>query len=169
MFNKLIDEYGHVACMTLTFATAFRPRLMQLTKEQQEAEYIKTPNKKRAEIKRDVIAHGLDSEFVRDAVAVKDKLLRMIDDAVKEGPYLAGDAWSLAEAAVIPYVLRLELLQMAKLWDRYPGVAKWWERVKHRPSTQQAVWSRMGEGDWAPFKSIKDDPWPKVQGLLKAA
>jgi glutathione S-transferase len=169
MFNKLIDEYGHVACMTLTFATAFRPRLMQLTKEQQEAEYIKTPNKKRAEIKRDVIAHGLDSDFVSDAIAVKDKLLHMIDDAVKEGPYLAGDAWSLAEAAVIPYVLRLELLQMSRLWDRYPGVAKWWEQVKHRRSTEQAVWSRMGEGDWAPFKSIKDDPWPKVQGLLKAA
>ena len=169
MFNKLIDEYGHFACMTLTFATAFRPRLLQLSAVEREAEYAKTPNKKRAEIKRDVIAHGLDSEFAREAVGVKDKLLHMIDDAVRDGPYLAGDAYSLAECAVIPYVLRLELLQMSKLWDRYPGVATWWARVKHRPSTDQAIWSRMGEGDWAPFKSIKDDPWPKVQGMMKAA
>jgi glutathione S-transferase len=169
MFNKLIDEYGHFACMTLTFATAFRPRLLQLSKEQQEAEYAKTPNKKRAEIKRDVIARGLDSEFAREAIAVKDKLLHMIDDAVKDGPYLAGNAYSLAECAVIPYVLRLELLRMSKLWDRYPGVAAWWERLKHRPSTDEAIWSRMTDGDWAPFKSITDDPWPKVQGLMKAA
>ena len=169
VFNKLIDEYGHMACMTLTFATAFRPRLLTLSKEQQEAEYAKTPNKKRAEIKRDVITHGLDSGFAREALTVKDKLLHMIDDAVKDGPYLAGDAWSLAEAAVIPYVLRLELLRMAKLWDRYPGVAKWWDLVKHRPSTEQAIWSRMGDGDWAPFKSITDDPWPKVRGLMNAA
>jgi glutathione S-transferase len=169
MFNKLIDEYGHTACMTLTFATAFRPRLMQLTKDQQEAEYAKTPNKRRAEIKRDVIAHGLESAFVQDAIAVKDKLLRMADDALKDGPYLGGEAYSLAECAVIPYVLRLELLQMAKLWDRYPRVAAWWERVKHRPSTDEAIWSRMQDGDWAPFKSIQDDPWPKVQSLLKAA
>jgi glutathione S-transferase len=169
MFNKLIDEYGHVACMTLTFATAFRPRLLKLTNEQREAEYAKTPNKKRAEIKRDVISHGLDSEFTREAIAVKDKLLRMIDDAVKEGPYLAGDGYTLAECAVIPYVLRLELLRMSKLWDRYPGVSQWWERVKHRPSTEQAIWSRMEEGDWAPFRSIEDDPWPKVVELVKAA
>src|SRR6185312_6447625 len=121
------------------------------TKEQQEEEYAKTPNKRRAEIKRDVIAHGLESAFVQDAIAVKDKLLAMADEALQEGPYLAGAAYSLAECAVIPYVLRLELLKMSKLWDRYPGVAKWWERVKHRPSTEQAIWSRMGEGDWAPF------------------
>jgi glutathione S-transferase len=170
LFNKLIDEYGHFACMTLTFATAFRPRLLQLTKEQQEAEYAKAPNKRRAEIKRDVIAHGLDSEFARDAIAVKDKLLHMIDDAVKApGPYLAGDSYTLAECAVIPYVLRLELLRMSKLWDRYPGVARWWELVKHRPSTETTIWSRMGDADWAPFKSIKDDPWPKVQGMMQAA
>jgi hypothetical protein len=55
------------------------------------------------------------------------------------------------------------------LWDRYPRFAASWERVKHRPSTDQAMWSRMGEGDWAPFRSIQDDPWPKVQTLLKAA
>jgi glutathione S-transferase len=169
MFNKLIDEYGHLACMTLTFATAFRARLLQLTKEQQEAEYAKTPNKRRAEIKRDVIAYGLESAFVQDAIAVKDKLLYMAEDALMEGPYLAGDAYSLAECAVIPYVLRLELLKMAKLWDRYPRVGAWWERLKHRPSTEAAIWSRMGEGDWAPFRSIEGDPWPKVQTLLKAA
>jgi len=27
----------------------------------------------------------------------------------------------------------------------------------------------MTEADWAPFKSLAPDPWPKIQGLLKAA
>jgi hypothetical protein len=27
----------------------------------------------------------------------------------------------------------------------------------------------MTEADWAPFKSLAPDPWPKVQELLKAA
>jgi hypothetical protein len=41
--------------------------------------------------------------------------------------------------------------------------------MKHRPSVDEGIWSRMDESDWAPFKSIQDDPWPKVQGFLKAA
>jgi hypothetical protein len=41
--------------------------------------------------------------------------------------------------------------------------------VKHRPSTDQAIWSRMAESDWAPFKSIADEPWAKVRGMVKAA
>lgn len=169
LFNKLIDEYVHNACTTLTFATAFRPRLMQLSPEQREAEYAKTPSKKRAELKRDVISHGLDSGYVLEAIDNHEKLLKMVDESSKKGPYLAGERYSLADAAVIPYILRLELLKLSKLWDRHPGVAAWWDRVRHRPSTDQAIWSRMGEADWAPFRSIAADPWPKVQSLLEAA
>ena len=169
LYNKLIDEYVHNSCTTLTFATAFRPRLMQLSKEQQEAEYAKSPSKKRAELKRDVITHGLDSGYVLEAIDNHEKLLKMVDESAKAGAYLAGENYSLADAATIPYILRLELLKLSKLWERYPGVAKWWERVKHRPSTETAIWSRMGEGDWAPFKSIVDEPWAKVKEMVKAA
>jgi glutathione S-transferase len=142
---------------------------MQLTKEQQEAEYAKSPSKKRAELKRDVITHGLNSGYVLEAIDNHDKLLKMIDESQKSGTHLAGDSYTLVDAATIPYILRLELLKLSKLWDRYPGVAKWWERVKHRPSTDEAIWSRMSEADWAPFKSIADDPWPKVKDMVKAA
>jgi glutathione S-transferase len=31
LFNKLIDEYVHNSCMILTFATAFRPGMLQLS------------------------------------------------------------------------------------------------------------------------------------------
>jgi hypothetical protein len=27
----------------------------------------------------------------------------------------------------------------------------------------------MRDADWAPFKNLAPDPWPKVQTLLKAA
>jgi glutathione S-transferase len=53
------------------------------------------------------------------------------------GPHLAGDAYSLAEAAVIPYILRLELLRLIPLWDKNPGVAAWWERLRNRPQRKQ--------------------------------
>jgi glutathione S-transferase len=168
LFNKLVDEYVHNACIILTFGTAFRPAFLRLSPEEREAQFSKSPIKKRAEIKRDVVAHGLESEFVRESLDSHDKLLHRIEDAVQTGPYLAGEAFSLADAAVIPYVLRLDLLGLSRLWERYPGVGAWWRRVRNRRSVEEQIMKRMTDSDWAPFKSIEPDPWPKVRELLAA-
>jgi len=169
MFNKLIDEYVHNSCTILTFATAFRPAFLKMPPEAWQAEISKAPIKRRAEYKRSVIEHGLDSEFVADAVAQHNKLLSWMADSLKGGQYLAGDGFSNAECAVIPYMLRLELLKLGALWDRYPAIADWWARMRARPSVKAAIFDRMPEADCAPFKNLTPDPWPKVQALLKAA
>ena len=169
MYNKLIDEYVHNSCTILTFATAFRPAFLKMTREAWQAEINKTPLKRRAEYKRSVIEHGLDSEFVADALAHHEKLLSGMADSLKGGPYLAGNDFSNADCAVIPYILRLELLKLSGMWDRYPVVAEWWGRMRARPSVKATIFDRMSEADWAPFKNLAPDPWPKVQALLKAA
>ena len=169
LFNKLIDEYVHNSCTILTFATAFRPGLLKLTPEEREAGFAKAPSKQRSAYKRDVVAHGLDSRFVKEAVEHHEKLLTWIDDAMKDDPYLVGNTYSLADVAVIPYILRLELLQLSRMWDKRPGVAAWWERVRQRPSTDTAIFKRMTEADAAPFKNLTPDPWPKVQEMVLAA
>ena len=155
MYNKLMDEYVHNSCTILTFATAFRPAFLKMKPEALQAEISKTPLKRRAEYKRSVIEHGLDSEFVAEALAHHRKLLSWMAESLK--------------SAVIPYVLRLELLRLAGMWDRYPAVAEWWARTRARLSVKAAIFDRMTETDWAPFKSLAPDPWPKVQELLKAA
>ena len=169
MYNKLIDEYVHNSCTILTFATAFRPAFLKMAHEAWQAEINKTPLKRRAEYKRSVIEHGLDSEFVADALAQHNKLLAWMADALKGSQYLAGDTFSIAECAVIPYILRLELLKLSALWDRYPAIANWWMRMRARASVKAAIFDRMSEADWTPFKNLAPDPWPKVQALLKAA
>jgi glutathione S-transferase len=55
------------------------------------------------------------------------------------------------------------------MWEPYPAIGQWWARVRERPSLKAAVFDRMTEGDWAPFRNLSPDPWPKVQTLLKAA
>ncbi|MGC1780304.1 MAG: glutathione S-transferase family protein [Xanthobacteraceae bacterium] len=169
LYNKLIDEYMHNACTILTFATAFRPRFLKMSREQWLAEINKAPLKRRAEYKRSVIEHGLDSEFVADALGQHQKMISWMVDDLKRGPYLAGEIFSNADCAVIPYILRLELLKLGAMWEEAPGVADWWERVRQRPSVKAAIFDRMADSDWAPFENLAPDPWPKVQALLKAA
>jgi glutathione S-transferase len=155
--------------MILTFATAFRPAFLKMAREAWQAEIAKSPLKRRAEYKRSVIEHGLDSEFVADAIAQHRKLLSWMTDSLQDGTYLAGENFSNADCAVIPYILRLELLRLCGLWDRHPKIAAWWERMRERPSVKATIFDRMSETDWAPFKNLAPDPWPKVQALLKAA
>jgi len=169
MYNKLVDEYVHNSCTILTFATAFRPAFLKMPPEAWQAEISKAPLKRRAEYKRSVIEHGLDSEFVADALAQHRKLLTWMADHLKSGLYLAGDSFSNADCAVIPYILRLELLKLGAMWDRYPAVAEWWARIRERPSVKAAILDRMTEADAAPFKTLDPDPWPKVRELLQAA
>ena len=169
MYNKLIDEYVHNSCTILTFATAFRPAFLKMPPAVWQAEINKAPLKRRAEYKRSVIERGLDSEFVTEALAHHRKLLSWMTDSLKSGPYLAGESFSNAECAVIPYILRLELLKLNRMWDSYPSVAEWWARMRPRPSVKAAIFDRMTEADAAPFQNLAPDPWPKVQELLKAA
>src|SRR5215470_11397899 len=169
MYNKLIDEYVHNSCTILTFATAFRPAFLKMAHEAWQAEINKAPLRRRAEYKRSVIEHGLDSEFVAEALAHHKKLLSWMAESLKSGAYLAGESFSNADCAVIPYVLRLELLRLAGMWDRYPAIGDWWARMRERPSVKATVIDRMTDMDWAPFRNLAPDPWPKVQSLMKAA
>ena len=161
LYNKLIDEYVHNSCTILTFATAFRPRFLKMKREDWLAEINKAPLKRRAEYKRSVIEHGLDSEFVVDAVHQHQKLISWMTDDLQRGPYLTGDAFSNADCAVIPYILRLELLKLDGLWNTQPAIADWWQRVQKRPSVKATIFERMKEMDWAPFRNLSPNPWPK--------
>jgi glutathione S-transferase len=166
MVNKLVDEYVHNACIILTFGTAFRPWFAGLSGEEIDRKLARSPLKKRTEYKRDVALHGLESKFAHEALEYYRKLLKVIDAA--GGGWLAGPGFSLADIAAVPYVLRLELLRMARLWDEHPGVAAWYKRVLARPSVKKEILDRMTPEDHAPFKKLhqQPDPWPTVQAMM---
>jgi len=168
MYNKLIDEYLHNSCMILTFATAFRPAFLKMPPAAREAEFAKSPIKRRAEYKRSVTEHGLNSEFVAEAVSYHTKLLSWMAHSLERRPYLAGNIFSNADIAVIPYILRLELLRLEGLWAQHPAIIDWWQRMRARASVQDTIFRRMTDADWAPFKNLAPDPWPEVQALLQA-
>jgi glutathione S-transferase len=168
-YNKLIDEYLHNACSTLSFATAFRARMAKMTPQQLDEHLAQSPSQKRSEFKRDVILKGLDSKFVVDALHLHEKLLGWMENSLRDGDYLAGERVSLADIAVIPYILRLDLIRLSKMWQDKPGIAEWYARMRQRPAVAKALLAPMTEAHTAPFRSIEPDPWPQVERLLRAA
>src|SRR5207237_8452728 len=129
-YTQPIDQYLHNSCTTLTLATAYRLWFAGLSAEEIDQKLAKAPSKQRTEYKRDVALHGLDSKYVRDAVAYHRKLLEMMDTSLARGPWAVGETFSLADAAVIPYMLRLELLRLHRRWDRLPRIDACCERMR---------------------------------------
>jgi glutathione S-transferase len=168
MTTKLMDEYVHNSCTTLTFATANRDHFARMSAEQFEAELAKSPDPKRSEIKRQVVRHGLEAPLVVDALRHHETLLDRIEAAMQSGPFLAGPGYSLADATATPYLWRLEKLKLSRMWDERPGVAAWYERIRARPSFKTAVEDWVTPADHERYSSVPD-PWPKVRELLRAA
>ena len=170
MYNKLIDEYVHNSCMILTFATAFRPAFLKMRPEAWQAEIGKTPLKRRGEYKRSVIEHGLDSEFVAEALAHHRKLLSWMAELAEERPVPG-------RRGLFQRGLRRDSLYPAA---RTPQ-AQW--HVGPLPGRRRLVGANarapIGQGGnirsddrgrrGALQEILEPDPWPKVQALLKAA
>ena len=57
------------------------------------------------------------------------------------GPWLMGDAYTLADICVAPSIDRMEDLGYEALWeDRHAGVTDWFRRIKARPAYQTAYY-----------------------------
>jgi glutathione S-transferase len=169
MTCKLMDEYVHNCCTVLTFATANRAAMQRRSPEDLEAELAKSPSKGRADAKRQVARFGLDAPLVVVAVRQHTKLLDRIESAMERGPYIAGSEYSLADIAATPYIFRLDMLRLARMWDQRPGVAAWYERIRQRPSFKTAAEDWLTQADRDRYASFEPDPWPKVAELLRAA
>jgi len=166
LFNKLIDESVHNACTILTFATALRSRFQNMNPADREAYLSTAPSQQRAAYQRDVIDCGLQSRFVADAIAQYDKLLAWVDLAASQGDYLAGSEFSIADAAVVPYLMRLELLKLSNMWRRRRYVQTWYDRVRPRRSVESGILGCMTDADMALFKNMDADPWPAVAAVM---
>jgi len=122
------DAGLHRACGKTSFAIAFR---FQAPERQIAA--MKDPV--RREEMLGLVRLGLDlpgiGEFVR-------QFARLVDDvaiALREREWLAGSAYSLADAAMLPYVMRLDQLQLGWLWRENPeraAVGEWLARCTAR-------------------------------------
>ena len=170
LFMKKIDDYLHSACSTITFATANRRVLLKRTPEELEAHLAKIPNSDYRERQRLSIAHGLAAPHVAQAVMQYDKYITDMEAALGDTPYLAGEAFSLADAAATPYIFRAEAVGMDGLWQkRRPKVALWYDRIRARKSFVPAVTDPISAADRDRFNVPREETWAKVKGTLGLA
>jgi len=163
LWTKQLDEGVHDAGIAvLSFGLAFRHQY--LTKGEAGKEMLESiPDPIKRERRRDVIAKGLDSQYFKMAVARLLTLYRDMDNALASHAWLAGDGYTIADAAFTPYIVRLEHLDMMGLLNRTPRTADWYRRIKARPSFQAAIvqWENAAYLDL--MKREGRENWPNTK------
>jgi glutathione S-transferase len=168
LWTKQLDEGVHDAGIAvLSFGLAFRHQY--LTKGEAGKEMLENiPDPIKRERRRDVIEKGLDSQYFKTAVSRLLTLYRDMDDALASHAWLAGDGYTIADAAFTPYIVRLEHLDVMGLLDPTPRTADWYRRIKARPSFQTAIvqWENAAYLDL--MKREGRENWPKIKEIMAA-
>jgi glutathione S-transferase len=166
---KRVDEELHPAAPTVTFALGPRNVLLQLPEEVREANLAAIPDPGQRAIRRSVIEHGVKAPEFAGALGVFLDMLDALESGLADLPWLSGERFGLADATLLPYVLRLEHLAMDPLLDRAarPRLADWLARVKARPSYATAVEAWAAPAAVEMMRSNGKQAWPEVEALAR--
>ena len=100
------------------------------------------PNTRSLAIERILRKHAgeaPDARIVADAELALVRAFTTIDRALAASPFLAGDAFSLADVSLMPYVASLPMLGSERLLDGLAHLSTWWNKVRERPSWRRAI------------------------------
>jgi glutathione S-transferase len=78
-------------------------------------------------------------EVLTKAGAALDVAYATMDRQLAEGPYLAGETFSIADYCYAPYLEYLALSPAATKIDEHPHVKKWWAAVHERPAWRKTI------------------------------
>lgn len=114
---------------------------------------------------------GTENPAFPAAIRRLDTMLADMDRALggHGAPWLAGDAYSLADLGYAPYVTRLDHLKFLDgMIAARPRVAGWYERMRARPAYQDAL-ATWFNAKYLPLMAEKGgEAWPRVKALLAA-
>jgi glutathione S-transferase len=149
LWSKAIDEGIFEATREISFSAMFRERLRNMTEEQRQIRFRNVGDPARSARFLSTYEHGADSPYVLYGVAAFEKLFRQMDEALADArPWLVGDALSLGDINLMPFVARLEYLNMLDLWiAERPRVQDWWTRAKQLASYRKAIPDMLTDED----------------------
>jgi glutathione S-transferase len=168
---KRVDDELHPAAPVVTFALGPRNALLQQPKEVREANLAAIPDPAARARRRSVIEHGVAAPEFAGALGVFLDTLDEMEAALAGSRWLSGARFGLADATLLPYVLRLEHLAMDPLLEpgAHPRVADWLARVKALPSYARAVDAWAVPAAVEMMRSHGKQAWPEVEPLTHRA
>ena len=168
LWNQRLAEGHHdIGTATLSMGIAFRHQYLAKGEPACRTLIEKVPDPIKRERRRDVIYNGTDAREFRLAVNMWISLLNDMDEALSRHDWLAGDGYTITDAAYTPYLTRLDHLRVLGFISDKPRLAGWYERIKARTSYTLGITDWL-DADYLSLMAEKGkEAWPKVEAMIR--
>jgi glutathione S-transferase len=149
LWSKHVDEGLFEATREISFSAMFRDKLRNMSEEQRQVRFRNIGDPARSARFVSTYEHGVESPYVFYGVAAFEKLFRHMSEALAgEREWLVGNALSLGDINLMPFVARLEYLDLLDpfIADR-KSVRSWWQRCKALRGYQKAISEMLTDED----------------------
>lgn len=167
LWTKKLDEGLHADTGVLSTSIAFRYQKFDKGEAEVQALIDNTPDPVKRERVRANIREGVKSRYFAASVLRFDALLARMEETLTQSPWLAGNAYSLADINYAPYITRLDHLRMQAMWDERPHVAAWYARLAARPAYQTAFVKWFSPAYLELMKKHGEQEWPVIAGIIR--
>lgn len=131
---KYQDDVVHHAVRPATFQLMLKLRVKRMAPGEIDELMANHPMPERAHAYRTWATGEVDYDAVQGSIDKFNEILDRMGASLAERTWLAGDSFSLADVAMVPFVDRVEHLQLAHVWEGRSAIQDWIRRVKERPS-----------------------------------
>lgn len=139
LWEKWSDDVGYAAVYVPTWDKLSRPVAEKLSDAELERVLGRVPTAERKARWRQVARGGFSREEMDAAYGKMRQTFARMEETFADTSWLAGEAFSLADIAMAPFVERMMDLRPDLVGaDAYPAVHAWFGRLKERPSFRTA-------------------------------
>jgi len=136
---RYIDEVPSMAVRVPTFQDLLIERFKAMSEEDYAA--FRDSNTLRRDFFMRLNRTGFSKEeYENSLMQLRATVERMEAELSKNGPWLVGEQYTIADICMAPLFQRMEDLGMSHMWDDAPQVADWFARIKARPAYDAAFY-----------------------------
>ncbi|MEK9832229.1 MAG: glutathione S-transferase family protein [Rhodospirillaceae bacterium] len=136
---RYIDEVPSMAVRVPTFQDLLIERFKAMS-EEEYAEF-RDSNTLRRDFFMRLNRTGFSEEEYENSLMQLRATVERVEDALnREGPWIVGAQYTIADICMAPLFQRMEDLGMTDIYDGSPAVVDWFERIKARPAYDEAFY-----------------------------
>jgi len=135
---RYIEEVPTTAVRPPSFNGLFSDANGALDREAFEAHAERLPLRKHFYLKMN--SGRFDQIEIDASLERLAQTVRRMEEALKDGPWLVGEMFTLADLILIPSIVRMEDIGLAHVWNSAPRMADWFARVQARPSFDKSFY-----------------------------
>jgi glutathione S-transferase len=170
IWAKDVDSYMQRNIAAVTFPATHRFEVLKLSPEERQAFYDgrAASDPYHAAQKKSWIEDGYQSDHAQRSIFICDSFYQKMEAQLSATPWLAGDEYTIADAAALPYIVRLEMLNYLG-WLEMIGthVLDWYARSKARGSFMPAFYDVMSGEYLEKIRMRGNQAWPEFKVILE--